>query len=422
MYCGSCLRDNTLVRTLRQRGCDIRLVPVYTPIKTDEESVSEDRVFVGGINSYLQHKVPLLRHLPAFFDRWLNHPALIRKLAGSNVKVKAAELGSLTVATLDGEDGSQQKEIRELVRWLKDEARPELINLTNLLIAGFVPLLKKELGIPVVVTLQGDDFFLGELIEPYRSQALEKLRVIAGQVDAFVVTSEFYAAKMETLLEAPAEKFHVVPLGIDTADFETLPPGAERIGQPLIGYFARVSPEKGFGVMADSFLHLKKMAGFEDCRLKVGGWLGAADEEFFGGCLDKIKRAGAGGHFDFIGSPDREGKLAFLQSIDLLCVPTVYEEPKGIFALEALACGKPVVLPNHGAFPELIARTGGGVLVPPNDPKATAEAIASLLGDTARATSLGQVGRDGVLKNANAQVMADATLAVYENLVDHGPA
>ena len=270
MYCGSCLRDNTLVRTLRQRGCDIQLIPVYTPIKTDEESVSEERVFVGGINTYLQHKIPLLRYVPAFFDRWLNHPSIINRLAGGNVRVKAAELGELTVSMIAGEDGAQKKELRELVRWLKDDARPQLINLTNLLIAGFVPMLKRELNVPVVVSLQGDDLFIGELVEPYRSQVLRRLREIASQVDAFVVNSCFYRSKMAQLLEVPEQKFHVVPLGIDCSEFLDMPERSDAPNQPpVLGYFARVSPEKGLW-RPDRCLHrAEESPGHE--RMQVEG-------------------------------------------------------------------------------------------------------------------------------------------------------
>ena len=100
-----------------------------------------------------------------------------------------------------------------------------------------------------------------------------------------------------------------------------------------------------------------------------------------------------------------------------MCVPTVYEEPKGIFALEALACGKPVVLPEHGAFPELVSRTGGAILVPPNDPEATAVAVARLLSDREYAAELGRQGKEGVLRHANARQMANATLEVYEELL-----
>jgi glycosyltransferase involved in cell wall biosynthesis len=421
MYCGSCLRDNTLVRTLRQMGCDIQLVPVYTPIKTDEESVSVDRVFIGGINTYLQHKVPLLQYVPAFFDRWLNHPSVLRVLAGGNMKIKAAELGELTTSMIAGEDGAQKKELRQLVDWLKNEAKPELINLTNLLIAGFVPMLKRELDVPVIVTLQGDDLFLGELVEPYQSHVLLRLKELAMQVDAFVVNSHFYAKKMQRLLDAPAHKFHVVPLGIDCSDFaEPANIGfnvSENDRAPVVGYFARISPEKGFGVITDAFLELRMLPGMERCRLKVGGWLGAADRAFFQACTTKLEQAGALPFFEHIGAPDRAGKLDFLQSIDVLCVPTVYEEPKGIFALEALASGKPVVLPRHGAFVELIDRTGGGVLVEPNNAPKTAMALAELLKDRRLCAKLGLEGRKGVLARASAEVMADATLSVYRSIL-----
>ncbi|MDA0811151.1 MAG: glycosyltransferase family 4 protein [Verrucomicrobia bacterium] len=420
MYCGSCLRDNTLVRTLRARGCDIQLVPVYTPIKTDEESVSVDRVFVGGINTYLQHNIPLLRYLPAVFDRWLNRPSVLRALAGGNVKIKAAELGELTVSMIAGEDGAQKKELRELVDWLKKDARPDLINLTNLLIAGFIPMLKRELNVPVVVTLQGDDLFLGELVEPYQSQVLKRLRELAQQVDAFVVNSRFYAEKMQQLLQVPAERFHVVPLGIDCSGFPEPTTAGERANlepAPVVGYFARISPEKGFGIVTDAFIELRKLPGMDQCRLKVGGWLGAADRDFFAECTSRLELAGALPFFEHIGAPDRAGKLDFLRSVDVLCVPTIYEEPKGIFALEALASGKPVVLPRHGAFVELLERTGGGVLVEPRDALATASALAELLADPARCVALGAAGRAGVLANATAEIMADATLRVYEKIL-----
>lgn len=425
MFCGSCLRDNTLVRTLRARGCDIQLIPVYTPIRTDEESVSEDRVFVGGINTYLQHKLPLLRFVPAFMDRWLNHPAVIRLLAGGNVRVKAAELGELTMSIIAGEDGPQKKELRQLVRWLKNDARPQLLNLTNLLIAGFVPMLKRELNIPVIVTLQGDDLFLEELVEPYRSKVLARLRELAAHVDAFVVNSRFYLEKMRELLGIPEEKFHVVPLGIDCSDFAvaTDPPVREAGRAPVVGYFARVSPEKGFGVIVDAFIELRELPGMEQCRLKAGGWLGAADREFFDDCLQRLHRAGAAPFFEYCGAPDRAGKLAFLDSIDVLCVPTIYEEPKGIFALEAMASGRPVVVPDHGAFTELLQRTGGGVLVEPRNPSATARALADLLSNPEACAALGGHGRQGVLAHATADVMAEETLKVYlEVLASHASA
>ena len=59
MFCGSCMHDNTLVRGLARQGWDLQLVPTYTPIRTDEDDVSVDQVFFGGVNIYLQQKIHL---------------------------------------------------------------------------------------------------------------------------------------------------------------------------------------------------------------------------------------------------------------------------------------------------------------------------------------------------------------------------
>src|SRR5437762_1513939 len=69
MYCGSCMHDNTLVAALHQLGHDAILLPTYTPLRTDEEDISQQRVFFGGINVYLQQKSGLFRHTPWFLDR-----------------------------------------------------------------------------------------------------------------------------------------------------------------------------------------------------------------------------------------------------------------------------------------------------------------------------------------------------------------
>src|SRR5205823_11752546 len=78
MYCGSCLRDNTLVTALRARGHDALLVPTYTPLRTDEPDVSQRRIFFGGINVYLEQKFWLFRHTPRWLDRLLGFRWLLR--------------------------------------------------------------------------------------------------------------------------------------------------------------------------------------------------------------------------------------------------------------------------------------------------------------------------------------------------------
>lgn len=419
MYCGSCMHDNTLAAALMRLGCDVTLVPVYTPIRTDEESVSVERVFFGGINAYLQQKSFLFRMLPSWADGWLNNPWLIRKLAGGAVSVDAENLGAMTLSALRGEHGRQAKEVDRLIKWLKEEAKPDLVNLTNLLIGGFAPVIRRELDVPVLVTLQGDDLFLEHLSESYREQVIAEMKRLAGEVDGFVVNSEYYAKAMASLLEEPREKFHLIPLGLRTGDFETV--GRKRNtgeGRQTIGYLARISPEKGFHVMVDAFIRLKEWPDTKECRFLAAGWLSHDEHDYFAGEKAKMEAAGVLDSFEYRGELDRDGKLDFYGEIDLFSVPATYREPKGLYVLEALASGVPVVQPAHGIFPEMIEQTGGGDLVRPGSSADLAEKLGKLLHDDERRLALGEVGRERVHERFNANEMARAVLDLYSQVLE----
>jgi glycosyltransferase involved in cell wall biosynthesis len=409
MFCGSCMRDNAMASALTRMGVDIQLIPTYTPIRTDEESVAIDRVFFGGLNVYLQDRFPIFRRMPRWFDWLLDRPWLINWLASRGMETSAKELGSLTISMLEGSAGPVGKEVRRLVAYLRDELKPDVVGLTNILIGGCLPAMKRELGCPVVVTLQGDDLFLLDLIEPYQSDAIERIRQIGQEVDLFVTFSNYYADFMSDLLKLERSRFRVVPLGIQASDFERTERKADR--PPTIGYFARICPAKGFHRLVDAWLAIRQMPGLEGTRLIAAGWLGAGDQSFFDGQVRRIDDAGLTADFDYWGSVDRSRKKEFFEQVDLLSVPTTYREPKGLFVLEALASGVPVVQPAHGAFPEMLASTGGGVLVSPNDSSELARGMSTLLSDRERAVELGRQGRDGVLRSHTIEKSASAYLA-----------
>ncbi len=361
MYCGSCLRDNALAASLGELGWDVTLLPLYTPIRVDDEDRSLDQIFFGGINVFLQQKIPLFRHIPAFLDRWLDHPGLLRRVASRAVSVSAKELGSMTLSMVKGEHGFQRKEVRRLVKWIKEVSKPDLVCLTNLLVGGSIPALKRELGVPLLVTLQGDDVFLDELEEPWRSSVLCEMRRLAGEADGFITFSAYYRDHIGALFGIPAEKFHLTPLGVTVTEFDPVyealkkrPPGK------VIGYFARLSPEKGFDLVVSAFIEVaNKVPGVS---LHVGGWLSEKDRGYYEDQVERIGRAGLLDRFRHVEAPDGESKRAFLKEIDVFAVPARFLEPKGIYLLEAMACGLPVVAPNRGAFPEMIEASGGGLL------------------------------------------------------------
>lgn len=414
MFCGSCMRDNTLVAALTEQGHDALLIPTYTPIRTDEEDVSDKHIFFGGINVYLQQKSWLFRHTPWFVDRLLNLRSLLRWVSRFAAGTRAEDLGALTQSMLEGEHGLQKKEIDKLVRWMGDELKPDLVNLTNALLTGFVHEFKRHHPCPVLVSLQGDDIFTESLPEPYKSRCLGLIRERAKEIDGFIATSRSYAAFMSDYFAVPAQKIHVVLPGINLKGHAGTRPS--RVGEPFtVGYFARICPEKGFQHAVDGFIALRRRGA--TARLHASGWLGEQYKAFFAAQVKKLETAGLAGDFVYIDCPDHASKVRFLQNLDVLTVPTVYHEPKGLYVLEALANGVPVVQPRHGSFPELIEATGGGVLVEPGDANDLAAKLHDLLNDRSRLRELGLRGQSAVHERFTARRMADETLAIYEHYI-----
>ena len=415
MFCGSCLHDNTLAAALLRQGHEALLIPTYTPIRTDEPDVSQKRIFLGGINVYLQEKLGLFRHTPWFLDRLLDARPLLRWASRLAVKTEASDLGDLTLSVLEGEHGHQRKEVAKLVRWLAEEVKPQIVHLTAALLSGLVHEIKQQLRVPVLCSLQGDDLFLESLPESHRSRCLALVRVHCREIDGFVATSAYYADFMAEYLSIPRQRIDVVHPGLNLAGHGV--PLSETLRPFTIGYFARICPEKGLHVLTEAFHLFKQTPGTEQCRLHVSGWLGGNHHAYFQDIRQKMQERRLDNHFVHVESPDHESKVRFLQNVDVLSVPTTYREPKGLYVLEALANGVPVVQPRHGSFPELIEATGGGLLVQPNDPHDLARALRQLFDNPAHRDELGRKGKEAVHSRFHADRMAVQTAAVYARYV-----
>ena len=356
MICGSCLHDNALAKSLIRLGHDCILIPAYTPIRTDDEDVSIDQVFMGGINVYLQQKIPWIAYLPKWLDSFLNQSWIINPLTKNAGKTSPYLLGALTISMLRGSKGRQRKEFSRLLDWLSREIQPDVMVFTNLLIGGGIPEVKRMGSTRVFVTLQGDDIFLDSLPDKFRTKAIELMRGLVPSIDGFLIHSVDYADRMATLLEIPASKIHLVPLGIDVSDFRNLGRTQRHPESFSIGYLARMAPEKGLHQLVDAFIAIADRPEARHVQLKLAGWMGPQHTEFWEEQKAKLNRSGLGNRWEYLGSIDRKEKAKFLSSIDLFCVPTTYTEPKGLFLLEAIAAGTPYVQPDHGAFPELHRR------------------------------------------------------------------
>ena len=414
MYCGTCIHDNMVATVLKKQGHNVALIPTYTPTRTDEANVSMNRVFFGGINVYLQQKLSIFRHTPWVFDKLFDNPALLNGLARFSGSTDARDLGELTVSMLRAEHGYQKKELAKLVKWLAEENKPDIVYLTNSMLVGFTTQIKETLEVPVICALQGEDIFLQDLIEPYKTEALALLRERATEADGFVAPCNYYAQFMaDTYLGVSVDKIDIVPLGLNV-DGHGLP--VEKSDPPpfIIGYLARICPEKGLHILVDAFCIVAEVFGADNVQLHVAGYLGKKDEPYLEELVNQIRNAGLLDSFIHHGEVTRTEKIDFLNRLHVFSVPTVYRESKGLSIIESLANGVPVAQPQHGTFPEMIDATGGGILVEPESAEALAMGIMELLNDAEQREYLGETGKINVHQKFNDAAVAAQLLKVFE--------
>ncbi|HEY0170557.1 MAG TPA: glycosyltransferase family 4 protein [Pyrinomonadaceae bacterium] len=419
MYCGSCLRDNALATELMARGHDVVLVPLYTPTLTDERNVSRGRVFFGGISVYLEQHSALFRHTPRLLDRLWDSKLALKLASRSSIQTSPKMLGELTVSMLRGEDGHQRKELEKLIDWLKTEPPFDVLCLPYTLLIGLAGPLREALGRPVCCTLQGEDLFLEGLPEPYRSESLKLIHENERHVERFLPVSQYYTEFMPGYLGIPREKMRLTPLGINLQGYEMRAPREK--GSPFtVGYFARVAPEKGLHLLAEAYVKMREGLGAGEARLEVAGYLGEEHKGYLAGVERRMREAGLTAEFNYRGVLDRAGKIEFLRGLDVLSVPATYDEPKGIFLLEAMACGVPVVQPRRGAFTEVVEKTRGGLLVEPDDAASLAEGLLRLKDDAALASELSAAAFEGVRRHYTVAQMADRALEIYGEVAAGG--
>ena len=124
-----------------------------------------------------------------------------------------------------------------------------------------------------------------------------------------------------------------------------------------------------------------------------------------------------GADFEYLGEIDRAEKFRFLGSLDALSVPVSYRAPKGLYALESMARGTPVVQPRLGIFPELIEATGGGLLHEPGDAADLAAKLEHLLDHPDEAQALGRKGREAVIERFHSRRTAEETARIHAHLL-----
>ncbi len=410
------MHGNTLAASLRRAGADVIVAPVYTPVRTDEENVSIDHLSLGGINVYLDESLSWWRRMPGFLRRLADRPGLVSWAARHGGSTRPEHLGRLTVSMFRGDDGPLKNDVQQLLDWLQSDVRPDIVHLSNIMLAGLALPLKERLGVPVVATLTGEDSFIEKLPRPYYDQAIAELRARATDLDAIIALSRDYADFMAEYLHVPRAKIEVMRPGLNLEGFPVgpsfreaqadLPVGESADPSPAqaassspfrqngptktIGFLSRICPDKGLHLLVDAVRANQETPGAPSCRLRVAGYLDRADRGYLRDVQLQAATNGLADRFEYVGELDRVGKLAFLQSLDVICLPSTLRESKGLPALEAWACGVPAVLPDYGAFSELVTHTGGGLVYDPQQSGGLQAALVRMLSDAELAAQCGK--------------------------------
>ncbi|RJP29336.1 MAG: glycosyltransferase family 1 protein [Candidatus Omnitrophota bacterium] len=413
-YCGSCIRDTALARGLKTFGHDVVIAPMYLPLYSDEQEIDVNHtIFFGGINVYLQQKSNIFHTTPRWFDRWFDAEWLLKASAKKADMTKASELGEMTVSMLKGEEGRQAKELKRLLAWLKEQEPFDVALLSNGMLLGLAGPIKTALNIPIACTLQGEDAFLDALLEPYRTEVWRLLSSQARNVDALIPVSHYYAEVLQKKLHLASHPCFTVQNGITLDGYGELesPPAV-----PVLGYLARMCKMKGLDTLVEAFIRLKQNPEFQSLTLKIAGSKTNADEPFVRDLENRLRERQLLDQVSFHPNLTRDAKIQFLKSLSVFSVPATYGESFGLYVLEAMAAGVPVVQPRHGGFPEILERTNGGVLFAADQMDSYVAALANVLSDPQAARRMGEQGRKAVYENFSLERMTRDILRVFERI------
>jgi glycosyltransferase involved in cell wall biosynthesis len=415
-YCGNCLRDSVLVKTLRSSGHDSVTLPIYLPLTSAGNPIQTDTpVFYGAVNIYLKQNYKLFRHMPQWLEHFLDSGPILRFAASKAGSTRAVGLEDMTISMLMGSEGFQAEELQQLIDYLKHHEKPDIVHLSNALLLGLAEKLKNELNTKVVCSLQDEDVWVDVMRPAYRQKVWDLMSENGRFVDAFIAVSDFYAGVMKKKMNIPESKIHTIHIGVDPSTYTVFEPS---VNPPVIGYLSRLCEENGLGILVDAFIELKSKPGLGNARLRLTGGMTGDDKRFINAQLKKLRKNNMVQDVEIMHDFRPETLSAFFNGLSVMSVPVLAGEAFGLYQMEALSSGIPLVQPALGAFPEIIETTGGGVIYNPNNGKTLADALAMAIRDPELLVNMSKNGREAVENHFNNKVLTEKMIRVYEQITN----
>ena len=274
----------------------------------------------------------------------------------------------------------------------------------------------RDLDVPVVQTFHA----LGSVKRRYQREEdtspPERLRVEAqvGRDAAAVIATCADEVRELEAYGIPSGAIRVVPCGVDVEHFRPAGPIAPRGDRPRVLTAGRLVPRKGLDTVIEALCHVP------DAELVVAGGPGHADLERDPEVLRLRRLAlarGVAGRVLFTGAVRHEDLPALIRSADVV-VSVPWYEPFGITAIEAMACGVPVVVSAVGGHLDTVVDGVTGLHVPPLVPSALAGRLRRLLTDPRLGPALGAAAAARVRERYSWTRVAAETEAVYNRVID----
>ena len=370
-YCGNCFRDNLQAMALRKAGHEVIIMPLYLPLK--QGSLQDDvPLFFPATTYYVEQKMFGNHKMPTWLKRMLGADVLLDMASSLSGTTSAEGMEDMTLSMIEGEGLAFKENVKELIDWVKQVEKPDIIQLSTSLLLGIAKELKKETNVPIVCSLQDEEVWIDSLKREFVEKAWKGVLANAKYVDRFITTSHYYQHVVETKMPQLGHVDVIYP-GIDVSAYQT----EEYPADPTIGFFYRMNELDGLDILADAFVLLKQRGSVPRLKLRIGGGYMSPDKKL----VKQVKRTLKPYHTDVVieDDYDMDEHADFYRKITVLSVPLRFQEGVGLYLCEAFATGRPVVEPNTGSFAEIVGQAG--LIYEPNDAQHLADALEKILTD-----------------------------------------
>jgi glycosyltransferase involved in cell wall biosynthesis len=407
-YCGNCFRDNLHASAMRKAGHDVIIMPIYLPLK--QKSFRADTpLFFPATTYYTAQKFFGKRKMPGWLEFIIGSDMMLDKASSMSGTTSAEGTEDMTLSMITGDDPAFARHINQLTDWIKNRETPDVIHLSSVLLTGIAKVLRQQLNIPIVCSVQDEEVWIDSLKDSHSGRAWRGISENIDYIDSFITTSEFYKNIARQKISG-IKNIEVIYPGVEREKYASV----EQIKFPTIGFFYRMNKINGLDILAEAFVKLKKLNVIPNLKLKIGGGYTSIDKAF----LKKVKKilAPYGDDVQICDGYSPDDHADFYRSISVISVPLTFEEGVGLYLCEAFAAGRPAVEPATGSFPEIVGEAG--IIYQPNNSEALACALQKLLNDPNLYAKAAEKAKELSDTRYNDKVLAENLIKTYERILN----